>query len=414
MRGTLFTLLLLAAGMLSISAQEYINELSPDEERDGYDLLFNGSDLDLWKSYQTDRPPNSWVINQQDGYDIIEVVPGEHGHIFTIDDTYLNFDLKIEWSVPDYGNSGIFIRYLESEGAWAGNSGPEAQVVDISHSDGQQAKHQAGVCYDMIPLDESAQEWWNPTGEWNEFRIIAFYERVAHYGNGIKLLEYEIGSSTWQEAYAASKYRNIPMYGDIHEGAIYIQHHGETGIKYRNVRVKRLTDEQDPWDASSPHLGASGLIEEMTLLDNLFPEAPGCPDENYLEYDPDRTSDDPSLCLTEKVPGCPDTSYVEYNADRNVDDSSLCQTLKSSNIARELGNPGIKIEFAPGLMTVVLPVQDSYLIILQDIHGKTAGTFSSESKGNVSISTERFTPGVYIINILIGNRSLTNRLITVR
>jgi hypothetical protein len=192
-------------------------------------------------------------------------------HLITKDTTYLNFDLKVEWRVPNAGNSGIFTRYLEIN-EWGGASGAEAQVVDINHPDGTSKLHRAGCDYDMFGLDAGKDNWWNPTGKWNQFRIIAYGTRVAHYGNGKKLLEYTINSPAWTAAFNSSKYKGYPHYAEVHSGSIYFQHHGELGPAYRDIRIKKLNSSQDPWANGSPYLNTAGtgLVDVLTFNDNLF------------------------------------------------------------------------------------------------------------------------------------------------
>jgi hypothetical protein len=219
----------------------------------------------------TTNPPSSWILTTENGYRQIQVSTGS-GHLVTRDTTYQNFDLKVEWKVPIQGNSGIFIRYLKIA-SWGGSSGPEAQVVDISHSDGQQALHRAGTNYDMFPLNPGRENWFRATGQWNEFRIIAFNNRVAHYGNGVKLLEYDMNSSAYATAYNLSKYRTYPRYKEVHPGSIYLQHHGETGIKYRNMRIKKLGSTENPWAPGSAYMNGAGtgLIDSLELNAALYP-----------------------------------------------------------------------------------------------------------------------------------------------
>lgn len=262
----------MAAAGLALAAMtraQVHNALTTEEEKSGYQLLFNGTDLSTFKTYKSTTPPASWVVQQDGDAKAIVVTAGGVGHLITKQADFQNFDLKIEWKVPTKGNSGIFIRYLEID-AWGGASGPEAQVVDINHSDGQQALHRAGTCYDLFPLLQGRDNWWKPTGEWNQFRIVAYNNKVAHYGNGRKVTEYDFSSKAFNDAYLASKYRTYPNYKTIHAGAIYLQHHGETGIKYRNMRIKKL--DKDPWAAGSAYLKPDGsLIDDFTHADNFFP-----------------------------------------------------------------------------------------------------------------------------------------------
>lgn len=261
------------AGILATNALGEHNVLTTQEKDAGYQQLFNGKDLAGWHTYHSTLPPPNWEAVAESAWKIVKVTNSTGGaqHLITKDTTFMNFDLKVEWMVPNAGNSGIFIRYLEIN-EWGGASGPEAQVVDINHPDGKTELHRAGTDYDMFPLLPGRDNWWNPTGQWNQFRIIAYGTHVAHYGNGKKVEEYTMLSPAWNAAYNASKYKAYPKYADVHPGSIYFQHHGELGIAYRDVRVKKLTTAQDPWAKGSIYLKAdgSGLIDDLTFNDNLY------------------------------------------------------------------------------------------------------------------------------------------------
>jgi hypothetical protein len=254
------------------------NVLTPAEVSAGYENLFDGIEALSVKWYGitgssqtsfsfTNNPAASWIITNENDYKIIQITSGSQGHIATRDSTYRNFDLKVDWKVPSQGNSGIFLRFLKIA-SWGGASGSEVQVVAVDHSDGQQALHRAGTNYDMFPLKAGLESWYNPIGQWNEMRVIAYENRVAHYGGNLKLLEYDMNSTAYATAYNLSKYRTFPRYKDLHAGSFYIQHHGETGIKYRNLKVKKFTDStQNPWAPGSPYLKPGSNPPQ--LLDTL-------------------------------------------------------------------------------------------------------------------------------------------------
>ena len=266
------------------AAGAQINTLSAEEQAAGYENLFDGIEALSVKWYgitgssQTsysfsNNPPSSWIIATENDSKLLQVSAGAQNHMATRDSTYRNFDLKTEWRVPTQGNSGIFIRFLKIA-SWGGASGPEAQVVDIAHSDGQGTYTRPGTMYDMIPLRAGRTNWFKPTGQWNEFRIIAYENRVAHYGNGVKLLEYDMTSDTYLNRYAVSKYRTFPRYKEVHAGSIYLQHHGEAGIGYRNLKIKKFTDStQNPWAPGSPYLNAAGteLRDTLPMTLAMFP-----------------------------------------------------------------------------------------------------------------------------------------------
>jgi hypothetical protein len=245
-------------------AAGYINLFDPNEN---LSVKWYGITGNNQTSYSfTNTIPASWVTNTENGYKILEVTAAGQNHIATRD-SFRNFDLKVEWKVPSQGNSGVFLRFMKIA-SWGGASGSEVQVVAVDHSDGQQPLHRAGTNYDMFPLRTGQTNWFRPIGEWNEMRIIAYENRVAHYGNGIRLLEYDMNSQAYATAYAASKYRTYPNYKTVHAGSFYLQHHGEAGIKYRSMRAKKFTDStMNPWAVGSPYRkpNADELIDTLPM-----------------------------------------------------------------------------------------------------------------------------------------------------
>ena len=114
-------------------------------------------------------------------------------------------------------------------------SGPEFQVLDnAGHKDGQSPLTSAGSNFAVhAPVKDVTR----PAGEWNEARLIARGSHVEHWMNGVKLLEYEIGSADWNTRVQASKFAKWPMYGREKGGHIVLQDHGDM-VAYRNIRVK--------------------------------------------------------------------------------------------------------------------------------------------------------------------------------
>jgi hypothetical protein len=107
--------------------------------------------------------------------------------------------------------------------------------------------------------------------------MVVYGPHIAHYGNGRKIIEYTMGSAAYNTAYSLSKYSTYPLYKDIHPGAIYIQNHGETNIRYRDLRIKNFgtSGSANPWAVNSPYLKVpgdttQGLKDTLTFDDNLF------------------------------------------------------------------------------------------------------------------------------------------------
>lgn len=235
-----------ALGLSCPSQAQGQNALTADEVKAGYDLLFNGTDLNNWHAYRLTKVTDAWTVKTNAPLGVrIENGDGNKLPILT-NNKYMNFDLKIDFQTPAGGNSGVFTRY-EEVATQSGNarSGPETQICGPNHSDCSNPLTMPGASYDMFPVKESLRStWYNTPGTWNQLRIVVYDSNYVHYGNGKKLLEYKIGTAEYIKAYNASKYvsdGNNGRYYDIHPGGILLQHHGETGISFRNIKAKALT-----------------------------------------------------------------------------------------------------------------------------------------------------------------------------
>ena len=206
------------------------NTLTPAETTEGWSLLFDGVSLDGWRAYDSPELPGGWDV--VDGM-LSRTGPG--GDLMS-DRTFRNFELTLEWRVEERGNSGIF--YLAAQGEEnIYHSAPEMQVLDDErHPDGQSQLTSAGANYGLHPAPRGVV---HPAGEWNHVRIMVQENRVEHWLNGEKIVEYVIRSPEWAELVAASKFSQWPAYGQADEGHIGLQDHGDP-VWYRNIKIREL------------------------------------------------------------------------------------------------------------------------------------------------------------------------------
>ena len=61
---------------------------------------------------------------------------------------------------------------------------------------------------------------------------------VEHWLNGVKLLEYELGSPDWEAKVKASKFNAWPNYGRAKRGHIALQGDHEGSLAFRNIRIR--------------------------------------------------------------------------------------------------------------------------------------------------------------------------------
>ena len=206
------------------------NALTDAERAAGWQLLFDGRSTSGWRGYRQATIPTGWQAI--DG--ALTRVAGS-GDIITTSE-FSNFELALEWQIADGGNSGIMYRVSESADATF-LSGPEYQVLDNArHPDGRTALSSAGSCYAMYApvLDVT-----RPAGSWNDVRIVAQGAHVEHWLNGVKVVEYELGSADWLARLQASVFRDVPTYGRSLRGHIALQDHGDP-VAYRAVKLRPL------------------------------------------------------------------------------------------------------------------------------------------------------------------------------
>jgi len=228
--------------MVSCSGQKP-NTLTSQEKKDGWVLLFNGSDFTGWRQCNGDAMPANWIIED----DAMKVFTGEgkepghgaNGDILYGVKKFRNFELAIDWKAGKMANSGIFFNVREEPGKPIYYAAPEVQVLDnIDATDNKVASHLAGSLYDMIAADPNTVK---PAGEWNNIVIRVKDGKVTHVQNGIKVVEYELWTPEWDTLIQNSKFSTFPGFteGISKEGYIGLQDHGYT-VWFRNIRIREL------------------------------------------------------------------------------------------------------------------------------------------------------------------------------
>ena len=214
------------------------NTLSAEEKAAGWRLLWDGKTGDGWRSASTPEfPASGWEI--ENGTLIINKKGGD----LVTRETFGDFELQLEFKLTPGANSGVKVFVGKHPGKDAVTSlGPEFQILDDErHPDAKMGKNgnrTIGSLYDVIPAP--ADKKVKPIGEWNHARILSRGKSLTFWLNGEKTVEVERGSPAWHEMVKTSKFKNNKGFGELPEGHILLQDHGDK-VFFRNIKIRTQT-----------------------------------------------------------------------------------------------------------------------------------------------------------------------------
>ena len=215
----------------SASATTGTTGLTAEQVAAGWRTLFDGTNTDAWRGYKSQTLPAGWHIENG-----VLTKTGSSEDIITRDQ-FGNFELAMDWMLSPGGNAGLFYRGTEEYDHiyW---SAPEYQLLDdAGHPDGKSRLTAAASDYDLYPSRAGVVK---PANEWNSTLLVVNGNRVQHWLNGQKMVEYDLGSPDWQQKVAASKFAAYPNYGKATRGYIGIQGDHDGTLSLRNIRIRVL------------------------------------------------------------------------------------------------------------------------------------------------------------------------------
>lgn len=227
------------------------NELTKEEQADGWKLLWDGKSTEGWRGARSDAfPDKGWSM--EDGILTVHASDGgesTNGGDIVTTRPYKNFILEVDFNFDAGANSGIkyFVNTELNKGVGSA-IGCEFQILDDKlHPDaknGNAGNRTLGSLYDLITAN--AQEYLPSlytkkyvNGGWNRARIEVRGNVVKHYLNGCKVVEYERNTQQWRALVGYSKYAKWPNFGEAEEGLILLQDHGDK-VQFKNIKIKEL------------------------------------------------------------------------------------------------------------------------------------------------------------------------------
>ena len=222
------------------------NTLTPQEQAEGWKLLFNGHDLNGWHSYLQTGTGKDWsVVDGRIELTKSNLDPHQDYTDLVTDGEYANFDLKLEWMANPCIDSGVMFYVHESpEYPNTYNTGLEMQIADLACTvpDSRNLYERSGDLFDLIA---DPVEWVKPAGEWNQFEIIADHDHIQFFQNGHKVIDTQLWDAAWNKLVAGTKFAKMPGFAKYHSGHISLQGTEPKGapgekIAFRNIMIKPL------------------------------------------------------------------------------------------------------------------------------------------------------------------------------
>jgi hypothetical protein len=200
-------------------------ELSEEEKKEGYEVLFDGEHLDKWVGNKTD-----YVI--EDGVIVIYPDRGGKGNLFT-EKEYGDFVFRFEFKLTPGANNGLGIRApLLGDAAYAGM---ELQILDNT-ADIYKNLEQYQYHGSLYGIAAAKKGFLNPVGEWNYQEVRVKGDVIQVILNGTEILNVNIAAAKQQGT--LDKREHSGLHRD--KGHIGFLGHGDV-VYFRNIRVKDLS-----------------------------------------------------------------------------------------------------------------------------------------------------------------------------
>jgi hypothetical protein len=250
-------LLMLATMAFSCNTSTQNTDQTTDQDSE-WISLFDGTSTEGWRGYGAETLPPGWTIKDSTlTFDtelgLEQDYTGGKDIIYGAEE-FENFELYLEWKLPEGGNSGIFYHVKEGYDSPSGIA-PEYQLIDdenyarihdltayntsLGYTNPEELKplQQTGSDYAMHVADSN--KILNPVGEWNSSKIVFTPEKVEHWLNGKMILSFVPWDEAWYEKKNAGKWKDSPDYGKFKTGYIALQDHASP-IWFRNIKIKKL------------------------------------------------------------------------------------------------------------------------------------------------------------------------------
>ena len=201
-----------------------ISVLNEDEKKQGFTMLFDGSNMDQWTGNRA-----GYLL--EEGAIVVHPELGGGENLYTKEE-YADFEYRFEFQLTPGANNGLGIRApLEGDAAYMGM---ELQILD-NEADmykNLQPYQYHGSVYGVIPAKRG---YLKPTGEWNREEVVVKGSQVKVILNGQVILDGDIKAASLN---GTMDHKEHPGLGRT-TGHIGFLGHGDV-VRFRNIRVKKM------------------------------------------------------------------------------------------------------------------------------------------------------------------------------
>jgi hypothetical protein len=206
-----------------LSSKPY--ELTSEEKAQGFEVLFNGKDLNNWVGNKTD-----YVVEDN----TIAIYPTKEGHgNLSTEKEYSDFIFRFDFQLTPGANNGLGIHApLDGDAAYEGK---EIQILDNTapvYSKLEVWQYHGSV-YGILP---AKREFLKPIGNWNQEEVYVKGDYIKVTLNGTVIAEGDLKKLTKNGTLDHKDHPGLKR----HSGHISFLGHG-TVVKFRNIRIKDLS-----------------------------------------------------------------------------------------------------------------------------------------------------------------------------
>jgi hypothetical protein len=209
---------------------------------DGFEVLFNGTDLTGWYAIETADPRKFAALPTLEREQKIaaarastgkywrvengEIVNDGKGPYLTTDREFRDFELLLEYRTVPKADSGIYLKATPQVQIWDSTEKAKFNIGADKGSGGLWNNSPGAVGKDPLEMADK------PFGEWNQFRIRQIGSRTDVWLNGKQIVKHAVMENYWD--------RKLPL---VCRGPIQLQTHGGE-IRWRNLFCREIPSEE--------------------------------------------------------------------------------------------------------------------------------------------------------------------------